>query len=133
MKKYIIFSLIIIGLFSACSKDDDNSNPAPSLTGKWNVENVLIMSYENGVLQNTNTTLGNGATFDFQNNGNLVIAIPGSPAESYPYTIQTGNKVVFDGETFEIRNLTNTSVTLFMREDYAQGEYDELSINLKRP
>ena len=133
MKKYILFGLILTGLFFACSKDDDNNSPAPSLTGKWNVENILVMSYENGALQNTNTTPGNGATFDFQTNNNLVISMPGFPVENYTYAIQPGNKVVFDGETFEIRNLTSTSVTLFIREDYAPGEYDELYINLKRP
>ncbi len=137
MKKYILFSLVLAGMisaFSACSKDDnDNNIPVPSLMGKWNVENILILSYENGVLQNTNTTPGNGATFDFQTNNNLVITMPGFPVENYTYAIQPGNKVVFDGETFEIRNLTSTSVTLFIREDYAPGEYDELYINLKRP
>ena len=137
MKKYILISLIlaaIISVFSACSKDDnDDNSPVISLTGKWNVENYVIKSYENGVLQNTNTTPGNGTTFDFQTNNNLVITMPGLPVENYTYAIQPGNKVVFDGETFEIRNLTSTSVTLYIREDYAQGEYDELFINLKRP
>lgn len=132
MKKYILFSLILTGLLFACSKDDDNE-PALSLTGKWNVETFVVKSYEYGVLQNSNTTPGNGATFDFQTNNNLVITIPGFPVENYTYAIQPGNKVVFDGETFEIRNLTSTSVTLFMREDQTPDEYDELYINLKRP
>ena len=128
MKKLLAISLLGLILFTACKKD-----PAvePSLTGKWNVETIVTKEYENGVLINTNTEQGDGFKYDFQTNGNLLITsfLNGS---SHPYSILPGSKVDIDGDIFEIRNLTASQVTLFFRQDYVPGEYDDLFINLKR-
>ena len=127
MKKLLAISLIGMVLFTACTK-----NPAvePSLTGKWNVETVVTKEYQNAVLINTNTEPGDGYKYDFQTNGSLVIS-GFITATTFPYSIMA-NKVQIDGDIFEIRNLTASQVTLFIRQDYAPGEYDELFINLKR-
>ena len=34
-----------------------------------------------------------GGTIDFQNNGTVVITIPGDPVETYAYTIKPDSKV----------------------------------------
>lgn len=130
MQNKLILGLIVIILFAACKKDKDESEV--SLIGKWNVENSIFKIYENGVLIDTETEAGDGTTFDFQDNGNLIIATPGSDVESVPYTIKADSKVEIDGALIEIRNLTRSNVTLFGRQDYAPGEYDEVFFNLKR-
>jgi len=128
MKKTLVLSLIVMILLTACTKSKDEI----SLKGKWTADNAVLKEYVSNTLTSTTTLPGDGTTFDFQVNGNVVITSPGSPVESYPYTIKPDSKVEFDGDTYEIRNLTASIVTLFFRDDYAPGEYDELFINLKR-
>lgn len=128
MKQLLALSMIVMILLAACKKDKDEI----SLKGKWNLENAIYKEYENGVLINTETEAGDGTTLDFQNNGNVVITSPGTPSESLSYTIKADSKVEIDGDTYEIRNLNASNVTLYIREDYAQGMYDEISLNLKR-
>ena len=129
MKKLLSISLIALVLFTACNK----TNPAveASLTGNWNVGTVVTKEYQNSVLANTYTEQGNGYKYDFQTNGNLVISNTVTSA-TLPYSILVNSKVQIDGEIFEVRNLTASQVILFIREDYAAGEYDELFINLNR-
>jgi len=130
MKKLFTLSLLTLCLFTACKKDKE---PAPpSLKGKWTIENYVYKEYTSGSLSDTYSEPGAGGTIDFQNNGIVVITIPGVPPDSYPYTIKPDSKVDIDGDIYEIRNLSSSNVTLFMREDYAAGDYDELYINMKR-
>jgi len=127
MKKKTILSLIVMILLFACKKDKEEI----SLNGKWNLESVITKEYRNGTLVNTHTEPGDGYKYDFQDNGNLVITgfLAGS---TVPYIIMSNSKVEIDGDVFEIRNLTRSDVTLFIRVDYTPDEYDELYINLKR-
>ena len=126
MKKTLVLSMIVMFLFAACKKDKE-----ATLKAKWTIENAVTTEYVNGSLTNTMTIPGGGTTVDVQDNGNVVITSPGQPVESYPYTI-SGSRVDFDGDSWEVKSLTLSSVTLYIREDYAPGEYDEISINLKR-
>jgi len=128
MKKMLLLSLISTILLASCNKDKREL----SIKGKWTVDNFGYKEYVNNTLTSTTTAPGDGTALDFQDNGNVVITFTMGPPESYPYKLITDTKVEFDGETYEIRNLTATSVTLFAREDFAPGEYDELSINLKK-
>jgi len=123
-------SLLTLVLFTACKKDPQPA--APSLKGKWTIENFMYKEYVGGALTDTYTEPGAGGTMDFQNNGNVVFTVPGDPIETHPYSIKPDSKVDIDGDIFEIRNLTASNVTLFIRQDYAPGEYDEAYINLKR-
>jgi hypothetical protein len=128
MKKTLVFSLIVMTLLVACKKDKEEA----SLQSKWTIDNFIGKEYLNGALANTTTIPGGGTTLDFQSNGNVIIATPGSPVESFPYTLQSGSRVEFAGDIYEIRDLTGSGVTLFIREDYAPGDYDETFINLKK-
>lgn len=128
MKKLLAICLTGMFLFTACKKD---SPVEISLTGKWNVETVVTKEYQNAVLVNTNTEPGDGYKYDFQTNGSLLIS-SFLNATTMPYSIMANSKVQIDADIFEIRNLTASQVTLFIREDYGPAEYDELFINLKR-
>lgn len=127
MKKTLVFSMIVMILLTACKKEVE-----PSLKNKWTLENSVSKEYINGTLTNTISIPGGGATLDFQDNGNVVITYPGSPIESFPYTLKADSKVEFDGDTYEIRDLTKSNVTLYIREDFAPGEYEEAFIYLKK-
>ena len=127
MKKIITLGVIVMFVIIACKKDKQEV----SLKGKWNVETVVTKEYRNGSLANTNIEPGNGYKYDFQDNGNLLIT-GFLAASSAPYTILPNSKVDIDGDVFEIRNLTASAVTLFIRVDYTADQYDELYLNLKR-
>ena len=127
MKKTLLLSLIATILLVSCKKDKEDS-----IKGKWAIDNYTYKEYVNNTLTSSTTAPGDGTTVDFQDNGNVVIIFTAGPPESYPYTIKPDSKVEFDGETYEIKNLSASTVTLFAREDWAPGEYDEISINLKR-
>jgi hypothetical protein len=131
MKKLTILTLAAMIILASCKKDPPKEEPVPSLKGKWNVESTIIRSYENSVLANTTNLPGNGATFDFQNNGNVVMSHDGV-IESHLYTLMPDSKVDIEGYTYEIRNLTAHSVTLFLRDENSPGDYDEFDQTLKR-
>ncbi len=124
MKKAFFLLLSAFAIIS-CEKDKD-----PALQGKWNVQNVVYKEYANGTLVDSNTDPGNGMTIDFQDNGNVVIT-EGTSVQSYSYII-AGNKVTFDGDTYEIRDLGENNVTIYFRQDYSAGTYDEAFANLTR-
>ena len=128
MKKLLAISLLGMVLFTACTK---KPVAEPSLTAKWNVETIVTKEYRNAALINTNTEPGDGYKYDFQTNGNLVIS-SFLNSSTHPYSILPNSKVDIDGDIFEIRDLTTSQVTLFFRQDYVAGEYDDLFINLKR-
>lgn len=125
MKQALLLLLLTATLVS-CKKDKD-----PELTGKWNLENITIKEYMNNTLVNTDIEPGAGETIDFQENGTVVITEPGMSPYTTAYTI-SGSNVTFDGETYEMRNLEDNTVTLYYKEDYGPGEYDEIFINLRR-
>jgi len=130
VKQLLTISLFTLVVLTACKKDKGSASP--SLKGLWTIENYVTKEYMSGVLTNTYTDQGAGATIDFQNDGNVVVSLPGSTPQTHPYTITADSKVEFDGDIYEIRNLTSSNVTLFIRYDYGAGDYDEESINLKR-
>jgi hypothetical protein len=129
MKKTLVLSLIVMILLAACKKDHEK--PPISLKGKWNVESTTTKKFENAIIVNTVVIPGNGATFNFQDNGTVVLSHDGV-IESQPFTIQSDSNVDIAGYSYEIRNLTASSVTLFLRDIYASGEFVEFVEDLKR-
>ena len=131
MKTLTILTLAATIILASCKKDPPTEKPVPSLQGKWDIESTIVKSYENSVLVNTISLPGNGATFDFQANGNVVMSHDGV-IESHPYTITSNSKVDIEGYIYEIRNLAASSVTLFLRDEYSPGNYAEVEQTLKR-
>jgi hypothetical protein len=131
MKPITMLFLTALIILSSCKKDPPKEEPAPSLKGKWNLESTIIKSYENNALVTTINEPGNGATFDFQTTGNVVMSHDGV-IESHQYTITSDSKVDIEGYVYEIRNLMAHSVTLFLRDEYSPGNYAEIEQTFKR-
>ena len=130
MKQKLFLILVIMTLLGACKKD--KPEPEISLKGKWIAESSTLKEYENGILIDEINEPGDGTTYDFQDNGHLVITSPSLPVESLPYTINPGSKVNIDGDIVDIQNLSASKVTLYFKDDYGQGDYIEISLKLKR-
>ncbi|RYZ26563.1 MAG: hypothetical protein EOP49_43285, partial [Sphingobacteriales bacterium] len=107
-----VLFLPFIFLFSLAScKKKDAAVEAPTLKGKWTIESFVEKEYQNNLLVDTDTQPGDGATLDFQDNGNSVMT-SSSGTSSVPYTMAS-NTVVIDGDSYEIQNLTAHSVALY--------------------
>ena len=129
MKRLLLLSLVVLLFLSACKKKKED--PVISIKGKWTAENMVIKEFYNSALTYSYTETLKRTTMDFQNNGNLIIAVTNS-TETFPHTIKPRSKGRFDGSIYEFKNLTAIAVTLYYREEYAPGEYSEYFINLKK-
>lgn len=126
MKKTLFLGLIVIILLAACT---DKPESLVTLKGKWNLENIVTYQYDNGILTNTTIQPGNGTTYNFQNNGILLILSPFGT--EHPYTIISVSQINIDGDLFQISTLTGTQAILFIRKDFV-NQYQLMFINLKR-
>jgi hypothetical protein len=124
MRKLVSLAFLIAILFASCKKEKD-----PSLQGLWNIDNVTYKYYINNTLDDTDVDLS-GGTLEFKSDGTAVLNYMGD-TDTSSYTI-TGDKVSFDGDTYDIKTLTDDNATLYIKETYAPGEYDELFVNLSR-
>ena len=127
MKKKFLLGLIAIISLASCKKENELS-----LKGKWNVDNITTIEFDMGVQTDTDVTPGNGMTFDFQNNGNVVVDDPVNGSSTVPYVINPDSKVEMDGTTYEIRNLTASGVTLYSLENLPNAQSMAIHFNLKR-
>jgi hypothetical protein len=126
----LITSILLSAFFLiACKKDKHDE---PSIEGKWNAVEFTVYEYENGLLTESDTISVLGTTFDFQSNGIVIVSDPVSGTESLSYSIQPGSKIIIDGDLAEIQNLTETTVTLYFREEYGADFYGEVFMRLKR-
>jgi hypothetical protein len=126
MKKLFYLIILAATIFS-CKKDED-----PVFTGKWNVVSITTTEFYNGTPTSTDTEPGGGRTLDFQSGGTLVTTYNGT-TESTPYIMKPDNKVEFQGETYEIRNLEENSVTLYVRNNWgAPTYYDDVLVQMSR-
>ena len=128
MKRVLFLSILAITLFASCKKDSEDEET--SIKGKWTVQNIITKEYVNNVLTTTDDEPGEGTTLDFQENGDVIITNP-SGTKTFPYTL-TGSNISFEGDTHQIRDLSKTAVTLYLKEDFGGGYYYEFFINLKR-
>lgn len=129
MKHKILLALTAIIMLAACKKDKHDD---VTIMGKWTVDNTVEKEYQNGTLTSTETLPGGGATIDFQDNGHAVTKDPTGAIESVLFTVKPNNKIEIDGEEYEIRNLTSSTVQLYLKDVITPTYYYEVYISLKR-
>jgi hypothetical protein len=143
MKRTLLLSLVVVLILSACKKKNEDNFTSmrqgamsldegiKTLKGKWIAENTLYNEYDNSILIHTYKEPFDRTQMDFQDNGNLVITNQFG-IRTLPYIIQNDATVEFDGKSYEIRDLTATSVILITRVDIGSGSFIEHCISLKR-
>jgi hypothetical protein len=127
--RIILLILLTASILTACNKDKPDQ---PSIEGKWTGVELIVLEYESGILTDTDTTSLAGTTLDFQSNGSLVVNDPATGVETLPYSLQSPSKIIIDGDLSEIRDLTQTTVTLYLREEYGSDHYGEVFMRLRR-
>jgi hypothetical protein len=124
MKQALVFCLGTLIFFTACKKDKD-----PTLIGKWNVESNTYKVYSSSTLV-TQTTPGNGATMNFVADGPLILT-DSTGDQNLQYKILPNSKVIIEKDTYGIKNLSASAVTLLLHQDFGL-DYVEINVNLKR-
>lgn len=123
--KAFFFSLLFAASLVACKKETE-----PMLEGKWTLSSIVVKEYQNGALTFSDFAIGNGQTFEFHADGTLVFTENGN-VQTTTYSLN-GDKVTFGGDTYDIQNLSDHSVTLFYKEYWGIGISNEISIHLAR-
>ncbi len=124
MRKLLGLAFLSVILFASCKKDKD-----ATLQGSWNIDNITYKYYINNTLDDTDTETNVG-TINFKSDGTAELTYFGL-TETSTYVIN-GNTVNMDGSVFDIQVLTEDNATLYMKETFAAGEYDETFIYLSR-
>ncbi|MEO6683797.1 MAG: hypothetical protein ABIN48_13325 [Ginsengibacter sp.] len=129
MRKLILSFVIIISIMiSSCEKNKVKL----SLQGKWEIVNISIVEVENGVKIYEENYLGKpGDYIDFRSDNKVYSEVDGVE-DVGNYTLLKDNKVIVEGDTLEIRSLTKSSVTLFLKSYTNSTSFDESTINLIR-
>ena len=118
MKKITLLFLFVFTILSGCKKDGAERN-SDRLIGKWNVESVAYIRYENGKEtereQYSNVTLA----WDFRNDGTAAVNFEGG--EEQVTWIATDDQIQFkreDGEQldFKINSLTKNSMNVVFEQ-----------------
>ena len=128
MKKLIIILTAVL-MLTACKKDRPDG---PSIKGTWNLVNIVANTYESDILTDTETVPGAGTTYDFQDNGTLLVTSIDNGTESFTYSIEPDNKIKLDGQLLEVKNLTDYNVMLSFRDVFSADIYTDIAVNLKR-
>ncbi len=132
MKLKLFFSLFLslfILSFSACNKKDKETT-ATRLQHKWTVLSIVEHDHINGE-DETDTTPGEAGDYiEFQSNGQATFYLDGE-TQNVAYSLQSDNKILFGGATFDIKSLTDNSLILYSKEQDG-ADYYEITINLSR-
>lgn len=139
MKKALIISLTIVACLSSCKKDNTNSTNSETTTQKiqhnWNLTSIEDIQYKGSSTTQIDTIISYGKAGDyinFSNNNKAYIRIAASN-DTLPYSILNDSKIILDGDTFTINNLTssNLKMTYYGRETNPVNYWDNV-ITLNR-
>jgi hypothetical protein len=122
MKKILLFVMLLATVaMTSCSKD----SAKPTLVGKWKFVSVVYKSANFSETINGST----GDYMDFKKDGKLEFRFQGE-TETIDYTI-SGSKVLFDGSTYSITNLTSSAASLYNTEGSGSDKFEQ-TVNLKK-
>ncbi len=132
MKKVLFLMITCAALFTACKKDKEKTT-SEKVLGKWNVTNTVNNSFYNNTAHVTTQNGIAGDYADFRADGN-VYSKDGTYLDTAAYSITVDNKLVYDGETFDIRTLTDNQFVLYSKYVYPNtpANYEETTLNLYR-
>lgn len=118
MKKLTLLFLIAISTLVACKKDNAERN-TDRLIGKWSVESVAYVRYENGVEKEREQYSDLPMKWDFRNNGTATVNLDSEDEEvtwiatENTLQITRGNAKI----DFQINSLTKNYMHVIFEDD----------------
>jgi hypothetical protein len=131
MKKFILFSAIATLFALSCDKKD-SAPEAPSLIHKWNLVNAYYIEMDNGTVIDEDNYVGTTADYWEFKSDNKFYSLVGGQKDTVDYQLLPDNKVMIDGDTATIQELTMNSAKLYQKYSLSADTYFEYTINLKR-
>lgn len=129
--RILFFALLAAISFSAC-KDDDEPTVQQRIQGVWTFDKNIDRNVIGGV-ESRDTTLGvSGDYVDFRTDNKVYSRFEGLYYDTANYSILSSDKIIIDGDTMTIQNLTNSSVQFYLREDVSATDYYETWFYLKK-
>lgn len=121
MKKNLLLILVLLSSLLACKKDSTEKN-TDRLIGRWIVEQVSEVNYENGVEKKRleNFAQNDNQVCDFRKDGTATVNLDGGDVEVKWELTDKLLKLTTDLEKtvdFNVRTLTNNSLMLEYEED----------------
>lgn len=125
MKKIILASIILIGLYS-CKKESSSNTPSSWISGKWKREDLIDTIYSGKTIagiNNFNVSLNpNELNFSSASTGTSTIPSYGS----FTFSLSNNTLVYSNGVTWSIVQISSTRFKLLMHENqYGIGWYDQ--------
>ena len=133
------FPLLMAALFlmstSSCKKDDETEMATDPMATKiqwiWRVENIVVSDNLNGV-ERYSTYDGLPTDYvEFRGDGKMYTEYQGK-RDTSDYKIIDHQRISIDGDNAIIRELTDSSLVLFDKENVVNIGYVAISYNLKR-
>lgn len=106
MKKLLLLFVTCMALFASCKKKDVEKTTAEKVLGKWGVTSTVTNDFYNGT---SHISTQNGIATDyveFRTDGKAYL-LDGTYRDTINYSINADNKIIFDGDIYDIRVLTD--------------------------
>ncbi len=135
--KYLFIVLIpfALSVIVSCKKDaEKEKTTAEKIQGKWQIDNLITNEHTSGVDHKITYTGTASDYFDIRTDGKIYTSFSGNTATSV-YAVLGDAKIIIDGDTVDIQNLTDHTLTLYSKEDIGvpnPGDYIEGTVNLKK-
>jgi hypothetical protein len=136
MKKTVLSVLALSALVFSCKKDDDKSN-AEKIQGKWNEVSIIENAHTNGVDHRDTTKVPTGyATLEFLSNG-TAYDNGANYKDTATYKVDGSNLILTykgstSSDTIQIKNLTGSDLSLYLKDMGTNGDFDETTVNFKK-
>ncbi len=119
--------ILALGIFS-CGKNDDSPL---SIVGKWNILRSLDIETSSSIRDTITKIYKQGSFIDFKPGGTVSVNFIDDSGviftDTASYTIvQNGVNILVDNETefYEIKKLTSSELTLYLKDDFSNGVGD---------
>ena len=139
MNKTLLICITVIAFVNSCKKDNTNTSNSETTTQKiqhnWNLSSIEDIQYKGSSTTQIGLIISYGKAGDyinFSNNNKAYVRIAASN-DTMSYSILNDSKIILDGDTFTINNLTssNLRMTFYGRETNPVKNWDNV-ITLNR-
>jgi hypothetical protein len=124
-------SFLLIAI-PACKKDPvAEKTQKERITGKWMFETVTGNDHYSGTDHPTYAVGGSSDYMDFRSDGMVLTSFSGN-TDNVAYSFPSETVIIIDGDAFDIKTFTQNQFTMYRKQNYGGGDYDEVTVTLKR-
>jgi hypothetical protein len=131
MKKVLFLMITSAALFTACKKDKEKTT-AEKVQAKWTLNVIAANDFYNNTAHPFNFNGLAGDYIDFRTDNKAYERIGGS-LDTVGYSISSDSKIVYDGDTYDIKTLTENQFIIYNKTtSTTSNNYDETTYTLSK-